>query len=80
MFIIRITYDTIISLRGTGEKKVVYVGASVPKAHFSTIILQINPLEQDEHNRYTDRLLKALNIRNSDDGERREVAEKESTR
>jgi len=80
MFMIRITYDTMISLGGTGEKKVVHVGASVPKAHFSTIMLQMNPPEQDEHDRHTDGLLKALNIGNSDDGERREVAEKESTR
>jgi len=33
IFIIRITYDTIISLRGTKEKKVVYIRASVPKAY-----------------------------------------------
>jgi len=45
MFIIRITYDTIISLKSTGEKKVVYIRASIPKAYFSTIILQINPPE-----------------------------------
>ena len=77
LFMMRITYDTVISLDGTSNR-LVHVGEGVPKARFATIMLRMKPEEQDEHNRQTDGLLQALNI-GTDEEQRREVAIKDAS-